>query len=177
VKFVIHLAKMLDEIQEQLKTADPFKSWWPFIIAGAVFLVSTIKSYMSGQYCPNGNLISDYVVLITGADGGIGTQIVKELSKRGGHIIMCCKKLENGEQVKKKIMKSLKKVRIDIRQLDLRSFDDIHRLVKSIGKNPFFIVISRSFEFEKKFNTASADIKSPSHNFMENFHTLRKMMQ
>lgn len=125
---------MFDEIQEKLVNSDPFSSWWPFIIAGAVFVVSTIKSYMSGQHCPNGNLITDSVVLITGADGGIGKEIVKELSKRGGHIIMCCKKLENGEAVRKQIMKSVKKVRIDIRQLDLRSFDDIRRLAKSIGE-------------------------------------------
>jgi 3-oxoacyl-ACP reductase-like protein len=125
---------MLDDIQEKIVNSDPFASWWPFIIAGAVFLVSTIKSYMSGQYCPNGNLITDQVVLITGADGGIGTEIVRELSKRGGHIIMCCKKLENGEKAKQQIMKTVKKVRIDIRQLDLRSFDDIRRLAKSIGE-------------------------------------------
>jgi hypothetical protein len=125
---------MLDDIQEKIVNSDPFSSWWPFIIAGAVFLVSTIKSYMSGQFCPNGNLITDHVVLITGADGGIGKEIVRELSKRGGHVIMCCKKLENGEKVKKQIMKSVKKVRIDIRQLDLRSFDDVRRLAKSIGE-------------------------------------------
>lgn len=132
--------QMFDEIQERLKDADPFKSWWPFIIAGAVFIISNLKSYMSGQFCPNGNLITDQVVLITGADGGIGTEIVKELSKRGGHIIMCCKKPENGEKVKKQIMKTVKKVRIDIRQLDLRSFDDIRQLVKSIGRNFYSLI-------------------------------------
>lgn len=128
---------MLDEIKAQFQDADPFKTWWPFLVAGAVFLISTIKSYMGGQFCPNGNLITDSVVLITGADGGLGTEVVKELSKRGGIIIMCCKKTENGENVKKQIMKKLQKVRIDIRQLDLRSFDSVRSLVKSIGKNSF----------------------------------------
>lgn len=126
---------MFEEIKALFEDADPFKSWWPFIIAGAVFLASTIKSYMGGQFCPNGNLITDLVVLITGADGGIGQEITRELAKRGGIIIMCCKKTENGEKVKKQIMKHLKKVRIDIRQLDLRSFDSVRCLVKSIGKS------------------------------------------
>lgn len=126
---------MLEDIKDKLVNADPFKSWWPFIIAGAVFLVSTIKSYMAGQQCPNGNLIKDLVVVITGADGGIGREIVRELSKRGGIVIMCCKNPDNGEAVKQKIMKSLKKVRIDIRSLDLRSFDSVRQLVKSIGKH------------------------------------------
>lgn len=127
---------MLDEIQAQLEDADPFRSWWPFIIAGAVFLGSTIKAYMSGQYCPNGNTITDLVVLVTGGDGGIGQEIVRELSKRGAILIMCCKNPENGEKVKKQIMRHVKKVRIDVRQLDLRSFENVRRLVAEIGE-PF----------------------------------------
>lgn len=126
---------MYEEIKALLQDADPFKSWWPFIIAGAVFLISTVKAFMGGMYCPNGNLITDLVVVITGADGGIGQEIVRELSKRGGIVIMCCKNAENGEKVKKGIMRSLKKVRIDVRQLDLRSFDNVRCLVKSIGEN------------------------------------------
>lgn len=126
---------MYDDIKALFEEADPFRSWWPFIIAGLVFLVSTIKSYMGGQICPSENLITDCVVLITGGNGGIGQEIVRELSKRGGIIIMCCRNIENGEKVKKQIMKRLKKVRIDVRQLDLRSFDDIQCLVKSIGKD------------------------------------------
>lgn len=133
---------MLEEITALFEEADPFRSWWPFIIAIAVFFASTIKSYMGGQMCPNGNLITDLVVLITGADGGIGQEIVRELAKRGGIIIMCCKKTENGEKVKKEIMKNFKRVRIDIRQLDLRSFDNVRSLVKSIGES-FEILLSR----------------------------------
>lgn len=147
---------MFEELATQLKDADPFKSWWPFIIAGAVFLVSTIKSYMGGQFCPNGNLITDLVVLITGADGGIGQEIVKELAKRGGIIIMCCKNTENGEKEKKRIMKGMKKVRIDVRQLDLRSFDNIRSLVKSIGEWLFYSCGQpRSLMFSWLFNKNS----------------------
>ena len=65
---------------------------------------------------------------------GIGREIVKELAKRGGHIIMCCKNSENGEKIKNNIMKCLPKARIDIRQLDLRQFESVTKLVNSIGK-------------------------------------------
>lgn len=60
----------MDDIQEAFRDADPFKTWWPFIISGLVFLVATIKAYMGGQTCPNTNMVSDLVILITGADGG-----------------------------------------------------------------------------------------------------------
>jgi hypothetical protein len=60
----------MEEILEAFRDADPFKTWWPFVITGIVFVVATIKSYMGGQNCPSTNAISDLVVLITGADGG-----------------------------------------------------------------------------------------------------------
>jgi hypothetical protein len=61
---------MFEEIQSLFENADPFRTWWPFIAAGAVFLGSIVKAYMSGQYCPNSNMVSDLVFVVTGADGG-----------------------------------------------------------------------------------------------------------
>lgn len=58
---------------------------------------------------------------------------MKELAKRGGHIIMCCRSTENGEKIKKNIMKHLPKARIDVRHLDLNSFANIRQLVSAIG--------------------------------------------
>lgn len=65
---------------------------------------------------------------------GIGSEIVKELSHRGGHIIMCCRNVENGEKVKQQVMKCVPKARIDVRQLDLCSFENVRGFVKSIGE-------------------------------------------
>lgn len=33
----------MDQLKQTLSEADPFASWWPFIIAGAVFLVTIVK--------------------------------------------------------------------------------------------------------------------------------------
>lgn len=65
---------------------------------------------------------------------GIGSEIVKELSHRGGHIIMCCRNVENGEKVKQQVMKCVPKARIDVRQLDLCSFENVRGFIKSIGE-------------------------------------------
>lgn len=139
---------LMDEIKEKLLGADPWASWWPFIIAGSVFLVTTLKAYMNGQYCPNGNLITDHVVIITGADGGIGAEIVKELAKRAATVVMCCRNVENGEKVRTKIQRFLgakTRARIDIRQLDLRSFENIRDFVKAFGEfNTSFACISNN---------------------------------
>lgn len=126
----------MDEIVEKLKDSDPFGTWWPFIIAGLVFLATTVKAYMNGQYCPSGNLITDQVVVVTGGDGGIGSEIVKELAKRAAIVVMCCRDVQHGEKVKARIQKFLgkTKARIDVRQLDLRSFENIKEFVNNFGE-------------------------------------------
>lgn len=62
--------KLLEDIKALFENADPFRTWWPFAVAAAVFLGTVIKAYMSGQNCPNSNMVNDLVILITGADGG-----------------------------------------------------------------------------------------------------------
>lgn len=62
--------KLFEELRVKLENADPFRTWWPFVAAVAVFLGTIIKAYMSGQNCPNTNMVTDLVILITGADGG-----------------------------------------------------------------------------------------------------------
>lgn len=172
---------LMDEIKEKLLGADPFASWWPFIVAGAVFLITTIKAYMNGQYCPNGNLITDQVVVVTGGDGGIGSEIVKELAKRAAIVVMCCRNVENGEKVRARIQRFLgakTRVRIDIRQLDLRSFQSVRDFVKAFGKllicmhqqffccgaegeeNMCFDIVSILFGHFKRTTTANAMFSS-----------------
>ena len=66
---------------------------------------------------------------------------MKELSHRGGHIIMCCRNVENGEKAKKEVMKCVPKARIDVRQVDLCSFDNVRGFVKSIGEKKFYWIL------------------------------------
>lgn len=89
---------------------------------------------MSGQYCPNGNHINDLIVIVTGANGGIGEEICKELSKRCAKVIMACKNPEEGDKAKKLILKQFPKARLDVKCLDLRSFENIRGFVKEVGK-------------------------------------------
>lgn len=47
---------------------------------------------------------------------------------------MCCRNLENGEKARKQVLKCVPKARIDVRHLDLCSFDNVREFVKSIGE-------------------------------------------
>lgn len=144
----------MDKLRDQIANADPFQSWWPFILAGAVFLITIIRyiiysilfikivvlylvhrQLMGGQLCPIDNNIDGQVVIVTGSSGGIGLEIVKELCRRGAHVIMACRDLEKTEKIKHLLKKEMPSCVVYVRYLDLRSFDCIRRFVNVIGKN------------------------------------------
>lgn len=103
---------------------------------------------MGGQQCPSSNNIDGLIVIVTGSSGGIGLEIVKDLCKRGAHVIMACRNIEKAEESKQLVVKLTPAAKIECRYLDLLSFDCIKRFVKSIGKfdstflNVFIIVIT-----------------------------------
>ena len=48
-------------------------------------------------------------VIITGANGGIGKETLRDLAKRGARIIMACRNLISANQVRGKSIKCLSK--------------------------------------------------------------------
>lgn len=121
------------------------------------FLFSTI---MSGQRCPNDNQIKGQIVIITGGNSGIGYEIAKALASRGGRVIMACRNIQAGEKAASSIKRELgcraadtssqpqdisdksantksttsrkDKFFVEVRYLDLRSFDGVHRFAGNI---------------------------------------------
>ena len=122
----------MDQIKAHLAEADPFASWWPFILSGIVFLITTIRVHMGGQVCPNTNSIKNQIVIVTGGCGGIGKEVCKELCNRQGKVIIACRDIVSGEDAKKFIMRGNPKAEVEIKNLDLRSFDSVRRFVRTI---------------------------------------------
>lgn len=50
---------------------------------------------------------------------------------------MACKDTENGEKVKKKVLRQYPKAELSVKNLDLRSFDNVRRFAKSVGEIRF----------------------------------------
>ncbi|XP_001662674.2 retinol dehydrogenase 13 [Aedes aegypti] len=125
----------MDDIKAALADADPFSSWWPFVISGIVFLISTIRMYMGGQACPNSNLVRDQVIIVTGASGGIGQALCKELVRRSAHVIMACRDLEKGDRARQSIIREIPGASLELVPLDLRSFDCVRRFVREVESN------------------------------------------
>lgn len=57
------------------------------------------RDYCAGNKYEEPNLIENKVVIVTGANTGIGKETVRELAKRNGKVIMACRNLELCEKV------------------------------------------------------------------------------
>ncbi|XP_035911216.1 retinol dehydrogenase 13 [Anopheles stephensi] len=126
----------MDEIKKALTEADPFASWWPFILAGIVFVIGTVRTYMGGQPCPNGNTIPDRVIVVTGAAGGIGREVCRELTRRkAGCLVLACRTTEQGDTLRELLRREGTECTVEVLVLDLRSFDSVRRFVRQVQAN------------------------------------------
>lgn len=70
------------------------------------------------------------VVIITGANTGIGKVTALEMARRGAHVYMACRDMTKCNEARKEIMLETKSKHIHCRECDLASFDSIHEFVK-----------------------------------------------
>lgn len=69
------------------------------------------------------------IVLITGANTGIGKETVRELAKRGAHVYMACRDMEKCEKAREEIVIESKNPNLYCRKCDLTSFQSIRKFV------------------------------------------------
>ena len=66
------------------------------------------------------------VVVVTGANTGIGKQTSLELARRGAHVVMACRSVARGGEARAEIeAASAGKGKLEVREIDLASFDSI----------------------------------------------------
>ncbi|XP_050099240.1 retinol dehydrogenase 12 [Anopheles aquasalis] len=127
---------LMDEIKGALAEADPFASWWPFVVAAIVFVVGTVRAYMGGQQCPNGNAIPGRVVVVTGASGGIGSEVCRELARRNAHLVLACRNPAEAEQQQQQTqlaeLRRLGASGAELLALDLASLDSVRQFARHL---------------------------------------------
>jgi NAD(P)-dependent dehydrogenase (short-subunit alcohol dehydrogenase family) len=72
------------------------------------------------------------VAVITGADGGMGTEITREVAATGMPVIMVCYRKEHGESVRNAIVEKTGNKDIEVIEADLSSMASVARLAADI---------------------------------------------
>jgi NAD(P)-dependent dehydrogenase (short-subunit alcohol dehydrogenase family) len=71
------------------------------------------------------------VVIITGANRGIGKEAAKEIARLGAKVYMACRSLDSAKEAKDEIIKETKNEKVFVLELDLASADSINKFVAS----------------------------------------------
>jgi retinol dehydrogenase-13 len=79
--------------------------------------------------------MEDKVVIITGANKGIGKEATKEIAKLGAKVFMACRSLDSAEQAKDEIVKETGNPNVFVKHLDLASVDSIQKFVYEFKQN------------------------------------------
>ena len=74
------------------------------------------------------------LAIITGADGGMGQEITKELAQIGYPIIMACKNKQKATPICEQIKKETGNTQIEIREIDLASLTSINAFTEQLLK-------------------------------------------
>ena len=77
-----------------------------------------------------GAIMKDKIVLITGANRGIGRETARALARKGATIIMACRHLEKAEPVGEMIQRESKNPNIKMMQLDLASLQSVRNFTR-----------------------------------------------
>jgi NAD(P)-dependent dehydrogenase (short-subunit alcohol dehydrogenase family) len=85
---------------------------------------------MQGRKYEKTTLIDGKIVIITGANAGIGKETAIELAKRGGKIYIACRDITRGENALKEIKERSGSSNVHFLQLDLASMSSIREFSK-----------------------------------------------
>ncbi len=90
--------------------------------------------------------VRDKVVIVTGANTGIGRVTAEELAGGGAHVFMACRSRERSEPVRDEIRQNTANKRVELLDLDLGSFDSVRQCAEDF--------IARDLELDILINNA-----------------------
>lgn len=85
---------------------------------------------MQGRSFKKNVRLDGKVVIVTGANTGIGFETVLDLAKRGAKIYMACRDEKKCEKARNEVIEKTGNMNIYNRSLDLSSFESIRKFAK-----------------------------------------------
>ncbi len=78
---------------------------------------------------------SGKIIVITGANSGLGFESSLALAEKGARIVMACRNLDKGVEAKQKILEVYPRALIDLQPLDLASLRSVHDFSEYMHKS------------------------------------------
>ncbi|XP_032585515.2 retinol dehydrogenase 13-like [Drosophila mojavensis] len=116
---------------------------WPTVVALAGHI---IRQYMQGGQFTKETDETGKIVIITGANAGIGKETALELARRGATVYMACRDKHRAEEARKQIIKETNNQNVFFLQLDLSSLASVRKFVADFKaeQNQLHILINNA---------------------------------
>ena len=101
----------------------------------AIAVLYAGRRYFQGPRCHSTKRLDGKIVVITGANTGIGKETAVDLAKRGAKVIVGCRNLEKGKAALKEIQERSGSTDVFLEKLDLASLDSVRKFADSILKS------------------------------------------
>ena len=117
--------------------------------------------------------------IITGADGGMGTEITRAVAKAGYRIIMACYHPKKTEVVRERLSKETGNPDLEVMALDLSSMQSVISFVSRISERnlPIALLMNNAGTMETGFHTTSEGFeRTVSVNYIGPYLLTRKLI-
>lgn len=107
-----------------------------FLLCVALLVfVLVLKLYMklSCGVCKSKASMEGKVIVVTGANAGIGFETAKDLARRKGRVILACRDIKRGTQAAESISSLTGNRNVVFRQLDLSSLDSVRKFASMVN--------------------------------------------
>ena len=101
------------------------------ILIAFSIMIFFLKKYFNGGVCQFQADLTSKVIIITGANKGLGKQTALEFIKMNATLIFGCRDIKRAEDAKSEILQTYSTAKIDIIQLDLSDLSSVRNFAKS----------------------------------------------
>ncbi|XP_069494830.1 retinol dehydrogenase 12-like [Ambystoma mexicanum] len=112
-------------------------AYWAFLLAPVfLFYIAApyIRKFVGGGVCKSTAKLHGKVVVITGANTGIGKETASDLARRGARVVIACRDVAKGEAAASKIRAETGNEQVVVRKLDLADTKSVGEFAERMRK-------------------------------------------
>jgi NAD(P)-dependent dehydrogenase (short-subunit alcohol dehydrogenase family) len=84
------------------------------------------------------------VAVVTGGNSGLGLVTVRELARRGAHVVLACRSPDKGEAAAHEVSADVGDAKVEVRQLDLSALDSVQSFASALGHDSLDLLVNNA---------------------------------